>query len=310
MVIKTTKGFFKLLTNIKDAWNKEEFERKYLDDYFTEDNYILGDISSSMLRLKGFKDGNNKQSALQVIDKYIVNDCAFHCPYYIVQRIDEAEYLETYKEENNKLPYGSDLDIDKVYESEKHPFDYDSLVLESSPAVKPHIVLEMQKINKVVTFGLPEDLKNLSTHSSKKTNTSKRHDSSSIKSNEAKKESSKKAADKNSEKGIPGNKPKKTRPRKKKKNTSNNPNSQNNQASQIQSKPNEAAVNGTEKVNNKPKRPKRSHKKPGQNNPNNQNPNTTAAKSNKPNVNNKKKPVNNNKKIKNTNVKVENNGGI
>jgi len=314
VVIKTTKGFFKLLTNIKDAFNKEEFERKYLDEYFNKDGFILGDISSSILRLKGFDKGNNYDVTIKEIDKYVKNDCAFHCPYYILQRISEAEFMETFKEEEHIQPYGYDLDIDKVYESaDKIPFDFDSLDLESSTAVKPHIVLEMQRINKVVTFALPDDLKNLSNHGNKKSNSnSKKRDSNSIKSNEAKRERSKKAADKNSENGKTNKKPKRNKSKKNKQhNTNTTNNTQNKNVSRDQKK---AIDNPNEnKNNNKPRKNHQPHKKSGQNN---QNPNTTQVKKgNKNNLNKQNnvsngRPEKNKPKPKSKKIKVENSGGI
>lgn len=274
MVIKTIKGYYKILVNIKDAFNKEEFERKYLDEHFNEDGYILGDISSSMLRLKGFKKSDDVKKSLEIIDKYIVNDCAFHCPYYILHRISEVEYISTYKSEQSKEPYGTDLDIDKVYDNDKVPFDYDSLILESNPCVEPNVVLNMNRINKVVTFSLPDDLKKLGNGKGKKNshsnrNESTKRDSNSIKSNEAKKERSKRASDKNSKnKNTTKNKNKN-----KQKNNVANQNNPNNVNSQKQ--------NGNVQNENKPKKHKK-YKKQGQKKPNN-NPNANNQnKGNKP----------------------------
>ncbi len=157
MVIKTKKGFFEVLKNVRDALNIEKFEEAYLEEYYDAYDYIVGDIASDILRLKGFKknDGSYKK-----IPDYLSESCVYKCAFYILRRLNEKEYtslFEYYKTNPNK-----DLTVgdDKVPQIEKVNYDKENLVLESTNGNNPNIVLDMQRINRIKTFSLPKDLEN------------------------------------------------------------------------------------------------------------------------------------------------------
>lgn len=156
MVIKTTKGYYEVLKNVRDALNIQKFEDAYLEEYFDSYDYIVGDIASELLRLKGF---NSKDYSYRKIPEYLAESCVYKCGFFILRRINEEEYkslFEYYKENPNKeLTIGDD----HVTPIEKVNYDKDSLVLESTKHVKPNIVLDMNRINKVKTFPLPSYLK-------------------------------------------------------------------------------------------------------------------------------------------------------
>ena len=80
---------YKLIKNYNDAFNEEEFLNK-VTDYFEDYDYIVGDIAYSKLRLKGFtkKDNklHNKINDFDNIDKYINENCAYGCKYFILER--------------------------------------------------------------------------------------------------------------------------------------------------------------------------------------------------------------------------------
>ena len=59
MVIKTLKGMYEVIKNIRDAYNEDKFNEAYLEEYFDSYEYIVGDIASEKLRLKGFSQNPN-----------------------------------------------------------------------------------------------------------------------------------------------------------------------------------------------------------------------------------------------------------
>lgn len=94
MIIEIDNNKYKLVKDYKDAFNKEEFESRYTS-YFENYDYIVGDIAYSKLRLKGFcKKGNkllNKINDYSNLDKYIKDNCAFDCKYFVLEKQNEEE---------------------------------------------------------------------------------------------------------------------------------------------------------------------------------------------------------------------------
>ena len=82
---------YEIIQNYKDALNKEELESK-LTDYFTDFDYIVGDIAYSKLRLKGFNDETNKNfkeiNDVTTVPDYIKNYCAYGCRWFMLKKID------------------------------------------------------------------------------------------------------------------------------------------------------------------------------------------------------------------------------
>ncbi|MGM9972362.1 MAG: YutD-like domain-containing protein [Anaeroplasmataceae bacterium] len=159
MVIKTTKGYYEVIKNVRDALNIETFQSKYLEEYFDSYLYIVGDIASNTLRLKGFSVNPGKGNYFKNIPDYLCESCAYRGAYFILKRITEAEY-NNLKEKYAKKP---NLNITKGepqgFVMEKKPFDKDQLVLESSAPRAPHIVFDMTRINTVKTYPLPDELR-------------------------------------------------------------------------------------------------------------------------------------------------------
>lgn len=86
MIIETIKGNFELIKNTKESFNKEQFESKYIDDIFNKYEYIVGDVSSEILRLKGFDGNPNSARSYKTIPDYLAESCQFNCGYYILKR--------------------------------------------------------------------------------------------------------------------------------------------------------------------------------------------------------------------------------
>ena len=82
---------YKLIKNNKDCFNLEEIEEK-ITDYFKDYDYIVGDYAYSKLRLKGFTKKVNKLNRdindFENVDKYIKENCAYGCKYFILEKIN------------------------------------------------------------------------------------------------------------------------------------------------------------------------------------------------------------------------------
>ncbi len=92
MIIEVEKNKYKLIKNYRDAFDKDIFLEKYTS-YFENYDYIVGDIAYSKLRLKGFNNKNNKFfnkiNDYKNLNKYIEENCAYDCKYFVLERIKE-----------------------------------------------------------------------------------------------------------------------------------------------------------------------------------------------------------------------------
>ena len=156
MVFKSEKGMFEVQRNYRNAFNKELFVEKYIDEYFDKYPYLVGDISNGLLRIKGFVDDAHNKDYYGNIDKYLDISCAFGCPFFVLKRInsnDEYNKLEqtsTILEETPRL---------LLTDTKKENFDRETLVLSTNPSRKPRIELNMKNINEVPIGTLPPELK-------------------------------------------------------------------------------------------------------------------------------------------------------
>ncbi len=82
---------YELIKNYKEGFDLEDFTSHYTD-FFEDYDYLVGDIAYSKLRLKGFYDSKNKKAKkindYKFVDKYIEEDCASDCKYFILKKID------------------------------------------------------------------------------------------------------------------------------------------------------------------------------------------------------------------------------
>lgn len=92
MTIKIEENEYKLIKNYRDGYDEELFKEKYTS-YFENYDYIVGDIAYSKLRLKGFNKKTNKNfnkiNDYKNVEKYIKNNCAYECRYFILEKITE-----------------------------------------------------------------------------------------------------------------------------------------------------------------------------------------------------------------------------
>ncbi|GEM_PF-549656 len=92
-IIETEHGDFELIKDFRECFDTKTFTERYVD-YLDRYDYIVGDISSDMLRLKGFSSKNKDN-----IFDYLMESANPHAPYFILKRIrKEGEG----KNKNNK----------------------------------------------------------------------------------------------------------------------------------------------------------------------------------------------------------------
>ena len=155
MVIKTKKGMFQVQKNYRDAFNEGEFVDKYIEECMDKYAYIVGDISSGILRLKGFDTDPKSKNHFGFIEDYLEISCAFGCPYYVLKRIRSQEEFEKL-EKNAVAPEVEEI---KIKPLKKENFDKESLVLKTTPKEKPKILIDMNKINAIPKGELSPELK-------------------------------------------------------------------------------------------------------------------------------------------------------
>ena len=80
---------YEIVKDYKNGYNKDELINKYTD-YFKNFDYIVGDCAYGKLRLKGFYEKSNKNckdiNNIDNLDKYIKENCAFDCAYFVAKR--------------------------------------------------------------------------------------------------------------------------------------------------------------------------------------------------------------------------------
>lgn len=157
MVVKTTKGYFQILKNVKSAFNIERFEECYIEEWYDQFTYVVGDISDSKLRLKGFNENPQAKEYYEYIPDYLIEACNYKPAYFILKRITEALYNEHKDDKETEEITKGDIEVPHI---EKEAFDKDSLVLLHTEKNAPHIVLDMNSLNSVKTYPLPDDLAN------------------------------------------------------------------------------------------------------------------------------------------------------
>jgi uncharacterized protein YutD len=92
MEIEVENNKYKLIKDYRDGFDKDLFLEKYTN-YFENYDYIVGDIAYSKLRLKGFNKKDNKNfnkiNDYANVEKYIKENCAYGCRYFILEKMKE-----------------------------------------------------------------------------------------------------------------------------------------------------------------------------------------------------------------------------
>jgi len=86
-IVETTVGTYELIKNHKEAFDIVKFQERYVEEIYDKYEYIIGDVSSEMLRLKGFYEDLNKPQNVKEIPIYLNETCNYNTAYFILKRI-------------------------------------------------------------------------------------------------------------------------------------------------------------------------------------------------------------------------------
>lgn len=94
MLVETEFGLFEMVKNHRDAFDLLKFQERYVKVAFDRYTFLVGDMSSGMLRIKGFNQDPKSTNGFRRIPDYLNESCNFNCPYYILKRVkDKSEDL-------------------------------------------------------------------------------------------------------------------------------------------------------------------------------------------------------------------------
>ncbi|MCR5787125.1 MAG: DUF1027 domain-containing protein [Acholeplasmatales bacterium] len=155
MVVKTTKGCYEILKNVRNAFVQEAFEQYYIEEIFDSYPYVVIDFADEKPRVKGFDDKPTSPSYFHYIMDYLQESCNFLAPYAILRRIDE-EYYNQHKadKENESIT----KEFATIPSMAKENFDKDSLILEQSSPSKVNVKFDPMKYNSIGLYDLPMDI--------------------------------------------------------------------------------------------------------------------------------------------------------
>ncbi len=91
MIIDTSFGQFELIKNHRDAFDLLKFQERYVDVAFDRYTYLVGDMSSSILRLKGFNSDPKSPNGFKRIPDYLNESCNMNCGHYVLKRLKPAQ---------------------------------------------------------------------------------------------------------------------------------------------------------------------------------------------------------------------------
>ena len=157
MIIDCKKGKYIVDTNFRNAFRLDVFEEKYIEECFDKYIYIVGDISSGILRLKGFDTNPKSKNYFGLINDYLESSCAIGCPYYILKRIQSDN---EYQKELSK-PSQPKTDGFLINSLIKESFDKESIMLESTKKVNPNIIIDSEKMNSIPKGELSQELRDI-----------------------------------------------------------------------------------------------------------------------------------------------------
>ena len=89
-IINVNNNKYELVKVYKEGFNEEDFKER-CTEYFDEFDYIFGDYSYDVLRLKGFYDKNNKQvkkiNNINILENYIKEFCSHECRWFLLKKV-------------------------------------------------------------------------------------------------------------------------------------------------------------------------------------------------------------------------------
>jgi uncharacterized protein YutD len=103
MIIETQFGNFELIKNYRDGFDIALFNEKYVDVAFDRYTFIVGDISSGIMRLKGFANDPKSPNSFKKIPDYLNESCNTNTAYFILKRLKEKEIIELQGSEEDDI---------------------------------------------------------------------------------------------------------------------------------------------------------------------------------------------------------------
>lgn len=91
MTIETAHGVFEIIKDYREAFDKEMFESRYVDVAFDRYQYLVGDLSAGILRIKGFNSDAKSPRGFNAIPDYLNESCNSNTAYYILRRVRVKE---------------------------------------------------------------------------------------------------------------------------------------------------------------------------------------------------------------------------
>lgn len=89
-MIEVNNNKYEIIKNYKDAFDQDTFISS-CTEYFSDYDYIVGDIAYNKLRLKGFYDKEhhnvNNINNINNLENYLKNNCANECRYFVAKKI-------------------------------------------------------------------------------------------------------------------------------------------------------------------------------------------------------------------------------
>ncbi len=91
MIVDTEFGEFEIIKDYREAFDLAKFLERYVDVAFDRYTYLVGDMSSSILRLKGFNSDPKSPNGYKRIPDYLNESCQFNCAHYVLKRLKPAQ---------------------------------------------------------------------------------------------------------------------------------------------------------------------------------------------------------------------------
>jgi len=91
MIVDTEHGTYELIKNYKEGFDLLAFNEKYVDVAFDRYQYLVGDVSAGILRIKGFNSDPKSPRGYKSIPDYLNESCNVNTAYFILKRIKLKE---------------------------------------------------------------------------------------------------------------------------------------------------------------------------------------------------------------------------
>jgi uncharacterized protein YutD len=101
MIIDTPFGQFDMIKNHRDGFDMLKFIERYVDVAFDRYIYIVGDLSSGLLRLRGFNSDPKSPNGYKRIPDYLAESCNMNAPHFVLKRLKPVA-IESFEEKSEK----------------------------------------------------------------------------------------------------------------------------------------------------------------------------------------------------------------